>query len=32
MDIIYYLCGDELYSNKLNKYGCKIGSTNDILC
>lgn len=31
MDIIYYLCGDELYSNKLNKYGCKIGSTKYIV-
>jgi hypothetical protein len=31
MDIIYYLCGNELYSNKLNKYGCKIGSTKYIV-
>ena len=30
-DIIYYLCGSELYSNKLKKYGCKIGSTKYII-
>jgi hypothetical protein len=30
-NIIYYLCGNELYSSKLQKYGCKIGSTKYII-
>lgn len=30
-DIIYYLSGSVLYSNKLQKNGCKIGSTKYII-